>query len=99
MTLELMETGHLPIAPDLAVEVISPNDTAHEVAEKIEEYQQVNVPLIWVIEPVLRIVDVYRKNGVNSRLHESDELLGENVLPGFRYQVSELFPELALASQ
>ncbi len=49
--------------------------------------------LIWVIEPELRIVDVYRKNGVNSRLHETDELSGEDVLPGFRGRVAELFPD------
>ena len=99
MTLELMETGNLPIAPDLAVEVISPNDLAHEVAEKIEEYRNAGVSLIWIIEPLLRIVDVYRKSGVNSRLREGDELLGEDVLPGFRCRVSELFPELPLAPQ
>jgi len=99
MTAELWQSGNLPIAPDLAVEVISPNDTAHEVNEKIEEYQQVGVSLIWVIEPELRIVDVYRKNGVNSRLHETDELSGEDVLPGFRCRVAELFPELPVAAE
>ena len=95
MTPELFETGNLPIAPDLAVEVISPNDLAHEVAEKIEEYRQAGVSLIWIIEPVLRIVDIYRKSGLNSRLREGDELLGEDVLPGFRCLVVELFPDLA----
>ena len=94
LTAELLDTGHFPLAPDLAVEVISPGDLAHEVAEKIEEYREVDVALIWVIEPMLRIVDVYRKNGVNSRLRETDELDGEDVLPGFRCRVSELFPEL-----
>jgi Uma2 family endonuclease len=99
MTPELFLTANLPIAPDLAVEVISPNDTAHEVQEKIEEYQQAGVSLIWVIEPELRVVDVYRKNGVNSRLRETDELSGEDVLPGFRCRVAELFPAVVAASQ
>ena len=98
MTLELFRTGYLPIAPDLAVEVISPNDTAHEVQEKIEEYQQVGVSLIWIIEPDLRIVDVYRQNGMNSRLRETDELSGEDVLPGFRCRVAELFPDVSAAT-
>jgi Uma2 family endonuclease len=97
MTLELLQTGNLPIAPDLAVEVISPGDLAHEVAEKIEEYRQAGVALIWVVEPELRIIDVYRMNGVNSRLREADELSGEDVLPGFRCRVAELFPELPAA--
>jgi Uma2 family endonuclease len=79
------------------VEVISPGDLAHEVAEKIEDYRQAGVALIWVIEPELRIVDVYRMNGVNSRLREADELSGEDVLPGFICRVAELFPELPAA--
>jgi Uma2 family endonuclease len=95
ITKELLETGHFPLAPDLAVEVISPGDLAHEVAEKIEEYRDAGVSLIWVIEPELRIVDVYRKDGTVSRLRESDELSGEDVLPGFHCPVAELFPEIA----
>jgi Uma2 family endonuclease len=93
-TPELLETGHFPLAPDLAVEVISPGDLAHEVAKKIEEYLEVGVSLIWVVEPELRIVDVYRKTGINSRLRESDELLGEEVLPDFSCNIVEFFPEL-----
>lgn len=89
---ELLETGFLPLAPDLAVEVISPGDLAHEVFEKIEEYQEAGVSLIWVIDPEIRIVQVYRKNGEIVRLRESDELSGEDVLPGFRCRVAELFP-------
>jgi Uma2 family endonuclease len=95
MTAELFQTGFLPIAPDLAVEVISPGDLAHEVAEKIEEYLRAGVSLVWIVEPELRIVDVYKKNGLTSRLRETDELLGEDVLPGFRCKVAELFPEVS----
>ncbi len=50
------------------------------------------VSLVWIIEPELRIIDVYRKNGVNSRLRETDELLGEDILPGFGCKVAEFFP-------
>jgi Uma2 family endonuclease len=92
MTADLFQTGNLPIAPDLTVEVISPGDSAHEVAAKIEEYLDAGVSLIWIIEPELRIVDIYRANGINSRLRETDELLGEEVLPGFRCLVADLFP-------
>src|SRR4029077_11506815 len=72
LTAKLLETGHFPLAPDLAVEVISPGDLAHKVAEKIEEYLKAGVSMVWIIEPELRIVYVYRKNGVNSRLRETD---------------------------
>ena len=50
--------------------------------------------MVWIVEPELHIVDVYRQNGVNRRLRETDELSGEDVLPGFRCRVAELFPEL-----
>jgi Uma2 family endonuclease len=94
---DMLQLGYLHIAPDLAVEVISPGDLAHEVAEKIEEYLAADVQLLWVVEPELRIVDVYRKNGSIARLRESDELQGENVLPGFRCRVADLFPPVASA--
>jgi Uma2 family endonuclease len=94
LTAKLLDTGHFPLAPDLAVEVISPGDLAHRVNEKIEEYLRAGVAMIWIIEPELRIVDVYRKSGVNTRLRETDELLGEDVLPGFSCRVTELFPEV-----
>ena len=77
----------------------SSKDETGAYAAKIEEYRQAGVSLIWIIEPVLRIVDVYRKNGLNTRLREGDELLGEDVLPGFRCLVVELFPELAAVSE
>src|ERR1700722_11666707 len=91
-TPELLETGFLPIAPDLAVEVISPNDLASEVVEKTEEYRRAGVLLIWIIDPVSRIVDVYRQSGAFTRLRDTDELTGDDVLPGFSCRVSELFP-------
>ncbi len=99
LTAGLLETGHFPLAPDLAVEVISPGDLAHRVAEKIEDYLQAGVSMVWVIEPELRIMDVYRKNGLNSRLRETDELLGEDVLPGFHCRVGEFFPEATMVSR
>jgi Uma2 family endonuclease len=93
LTPELFPEGYCPIAPDLAVEVISPGDLAREISEKIEEYFGVGVQLIWVIDPEVRVVDVYRPNGPNSRLHDADVLDGEVVLPGFSCPVRNLFPE------
>ncbi len=46
-----LPTGWGKFAPDLAVEVISPNDAYEEVAEKLDDYQKAGVPLIWVISP------------------------------------------------
>ena len=85
--------GYLTIAPDLAVEVLSPNDLAYEVDKKVMEYLGAGVSLIWVINPVARTVLIRRRNGTVDWLCEHDELSGEDVLPGFVCRVSSLFPE------
>ena len=77
------------IPPDLAVEVVSPNDTAYEVDEKLEDYRSVDVPLVWVINPNSRTVKIHRGDGSVSYLHEADELSGENVIPGFQRPATE----------
>lgn len=86
------EEGHVSIAPDLAVEVVSPNDLAEKLNEKLEDYRRAGVKLIWVIYPELRILDVYHPDGTSRRLHDGDEVTGEDVIPGFRSLVSEFFP-------
>jgi Uma2 family endonuclease len=83
--------GHCRIAPDLAVEVTSPNDLFDDVEEKVEEYLTAGVRLVWVVHPSTRTVRVRRADGTISLLREADELSGEDVVPGFRCRVSDLF--------
>jgi len=83
--------GHCRIAPDLAVEVISPNDLYTEVDDKVEEYLAAGVRLVWVINPATRTVRVQRADGAGAFLREADELSGEDVVPGFRCSVRALF--------
>jgi Uma2 family endonuclease len=85
------EEGFIRVAPDLAVEVISPNDTAYQVDEKVQAYLRAGVRLVWVVNPDARTVEVHRHNDTGVILRESDELTGEEVLPGFTCRVSELF--------
>ncbi len=84
------------IAPDLAVEVVSPSNREREMIDKAESYLQSGARLVWVIYPIIRVVDVIRRNADGSltiRKVESDGLLdGEDVLPGFTLSVQELFP-------
>ena len=94
MTPEVWEQGHVLIYPDLAVEVVSPNDLAYETQEKVEEYLRAEVPLIWVIYPQDHVVLVYRKDGSTARLCDGDELSGEDVVPGFSCRVHDLFPDV-----
>ncbi len=85
--------GHAHVAPDLAVEVVSPHDSYYDVEEKVVDYLEAGVRLVWVVNPRLRIVSVYRPDAASSpqRLSEGDELTGQDVLPDFRCRVRDLF--------
>lgn len=84
-------TGYPTLAPDLAAEVLSPNDLASEVEAKIEDYLQAGVKLIWIINPPTRSAQILRQDGTVARLVESDSLDGEDVLPGFTCRLGSLF--------
>jgi Uma2 family endonuclease len=90
---QLLKDGYTTIPPDLAVEVVSPNDGASEVAEKVQEYLRAGVNLVWLIYPETRQALVIRGDRSATWLQEGDELSGEDVVPGFRCRVGDLFPE------
>ena len=84
--------GHTKSAPDLAVEVISPNDLATEIDQKVAEYLAAGVKLVWVVNPNTRTVRVHRPgSGTIRSLSEADSITGEDVLPGFECGVGECF--------
>jgi Uma2 family endonuclease len=77
-------------APDLAVEVISPSETAAEIAHKVSHYLHAGA-LVWVLYPKNRTVHVF-ETSKNGRILEGDDLLeAPNLLPGFSVRVSVLF--------
>ena len=86
-----LPTGHCELVPDLAVEVVSPNDLYSEVEDKVDEYLRAGVRLVWVIDPRTDSVRVHRLDGTVRDLGHGDELDGEDVAPGFRCPVRELF--------
>jgi Uma2 family endonuclease len=90
--LDAVPKGHIKIIPDLAVEVISPNDLYSEVQQKVQEYQRAGFPLIWVVDPGTRTVDVLESGRPMQRLSLGDALTGGSVLPEFRCEVAEIFP-------
>jgi Uma2 family endonuclease len=98
MTPERWAEGHVTIPPDLAVEVVSPNDGVEELDEKVKEYLRAGVKLVWVVRPVFRAVQVFRSDETVSWLRADDELSGEDVIPGFRCRVGDLFPKEAEAA-
>jgi Uma2 family endonuclease len=85
------KSGFLRIPPDLAVEVLSPNDLASDIAEKVEDYIRNGFNLVWVIDPATRTVMVRTAQGAVF-LHEQDEITAAGVIPDFRCQVAEFFP-------
>lgn len=83
--------AYCEIVPELAIEVISPNDRYHEVEEKVDEYLRAGVRLVWVVHPQKKTIRIHRANGTVQDLRLADELSGEEVIPGFRCPVSEVF--------
>jgi Uma2 family endonuclease len=81
----------LDVAPDLLVEVVSPNDRWSDVEEKVSEYLAIGVRLVWVLNPKTRSAHIYRPSSEVRRIREGDTLDGEDVLPGFAVAVKELF--------
>jgi Uma2 family endonuclease len=78
--------------PNLAVEVLLPNDLASEVERIIDDYLRAGVRLIWIVDPETRKVRIHRGDGTITGLSDRDEVTGEDVVPGFRCLVAELFP-------
>ncbi len=83
--------GYIKIAPDLAVEVVSPTDIQYEVDRKVAEYLEAGVQLVWVINPDTRVIFIYRVDGSASIIRDGAELDGEAAVPGFKCAVADLF--------
>jgi Uma2 family endonuclease len=83
--------GYLDVAPELVVEILAPRDTAVDLMEKLREYFDIGVTLVWVVDPATRRVFVYRAPTVAHEVAETQSLLGEDVLPGFAVPVGSLF--------
>ncbi len=83
--------GFFDGAPDLAVEVVSPEDTAEEVDAKVLEYLQSGTQLVWIIHPKTQAITAYRSLDKVRVLTANDMLDGDDVLPGFSVTVKEIF--------
>jgi Uma2 family endonuclease len=80
-----------PMAPDLAVEIVSPSETADEVRAKVRDYLAAGTPLVWTIYPRTREVVVHTADGLARAYSDSDVIEHPDVLPGFTCPVAELF--------
>jgi Uma2 family endonuclease len=83
--------GYITIAPDLAVEVVSPKDRYERVMLKLDDYRSARVRLVWVISPKTKSALIRRLDGSCAEVFEGGELGGEDVIPGFTCKMADLF--------
>lgn len=87
-----LPAGWLHVAPDLAVEVVSPGDTAGYLNDKLADYAAAGVTLTWVIYPDSRQARIYRDGHETAFVQEEGILSGEDVLPGFTLHLVDVLP-------
>jgi Uma2 family endonuclease len=81
----------LEVAPELIVEILSPGDRKGEVDEKLRDYFDMGVDLVWIVDPERRSVLAYRSLAEVQRFSEDQILTAEDILPGFSLPLSDLF--------
>jgi Uma2 family endonuclease len=84
----------LGVAPDLAIEVLSPGNTAIEMTRKRKDYFDAGVRLLWIIDPATRTVQVFTSPDTEVLLQENETLTDNTVLPGFDLPLQKLFAGL-----
>jgi Uma2 family endonuclease len=86
-----IDDGYWPCAPDLAVEVLEPSDTAAEVSERVNEWLRSGSAAVWIVDPKLRTVTIYGPT-TSAQVVPGDEILiGDPIVPGFFCQVDKFF--------
>jgi Uma2 family endonuclease len=86
--------GYAELAPDLAAEVLSPDDSAPEVLDKVADWLRAGTRLVWVVDPARRVARVYCADGSEDHIAEADVLRGEDVLPAFALELASLFGDV-----
>jgi Uma2 family endonuclease len=86
------DKGYALLVPDLAIEVVSPNDTATDIQNKVNDYLKAKIPLFGFFYPDSGTMNVWR-DGVMTRLTLDDVFEGGDVLPGFRLNLREVMPK------
>ena len=87
--------GIWKIAPDLAVEVVSPNDFYEKVKHKLRDYFAAGVREVWLVSPENKEIVIHQSPTQSLTLNENDELRSEALLPGFRCKISDLFQPIS----
>jgi len=83
--------GYPEVAPDLAVEVVSPSDQMRDVMDKASSWITFGVRLVWIANPKVRIVTIVRADGSSETIPPEGQVDGEDVLPGFTCEIRRFF--------
>ena len=86
-----VQEGYCPVSPDLAVEVVSPNDSAAALHDKVRDYLAAGTQIVWVVWPGDRTVTVHSPDGLSRDISSDDELDGGDVIPGLTIRVAHIF--------
>jgi Uma2 family endonuclease len=86
-------SGYLDVAPELVVEVLSPDDRKGDVLTKVNEYLSAGVDRVWVVDSRLQTILSYRSTAGVQQFRKGDVLADDELLPGFRLPLAELFKE------
>jgi Uma2 family endonuclease len=83
--------GFGDVIPDLCIEVLSPSDRMRHVAQKIGEFLDCGVPVVWLVDPERKSVTVYRSLSQIEQYQSDDVITAEPILPGFSCPLSRFF--------
>jgi Uma2 family endonuclease len=81
----------MEVIPDLVVEILSKSDTIEEISDKIDDWLNAGVQMLWIVDPFRRTVTIYQPGRDPTLLGEHGILEGDSVIPGFRCSVAEIF--------
>jgi len=82
---------YFEVAPELVVEVLSPNDSWSDVTEKLADYFSAGVDCVWIVDPKQRCIFAYRSLTEVRQFQEGEDLVDDELLPGFHVPVKDLF--------
>ena len=88
------KAGYVDGPPVLVVEVLSPSDKQEEIADKVAEYLDAGVPIVWIVDPSFSTVTVYRPDAKPQLFNADQEITAEPHLPGLRVAVADFFEDL-----
>jgi len=80
-------------APDLAIEILSPNTTRSEIDERLRDFVASGTQIAWIIDPDKQRVEVCHSPTQRRLIASGGFLEGEDLLPGFRYPIADLFKD------